>query len=55
MKQIKTCPLPNSKCTHRISNNLMESGCILYSNVNLCNKCTKFRKKYKNIKTLDTD
>lgn len=23
----------------------MESGCILYSDINLCSKCTRFRKK----------
>lgn len=43
MKQITKCPLSKEKCSNKT--NKVLSGCTLYSNVNECSKCTKYRKK----------
>lgn len=45
MKQIKTCPISKDKCENRTNRSLVESGCSIYSDINLCTKCTRFRKK----------
>ena len=45
MKEIKQCPLKKEKCVYRTSRMSTSSGCSLYDNVNLCTKCTKYRKR----------
>lgn len=45
MKEIKQCPLKKEKCAYRTSRMSTLSGCSLYDNVNLCTKCTKYRKR----------
>ena len=45
MKEIKQCPLTKEKCPYRANRFKTKSGCSLYDDVNLCDKCLKHRKK----------
>lgn len=45
MKEIKQCPLKKEKCSYRINRTKSISGCSIYNDVNLCNKCTRYREK----------
>lgn len=39
------CPLTKEKCQNRISRWKSKSGCSIYEDINLCSKCTKFKKR----------
>lgn len=45
MKEIKQCPLKKEKCSYRINRTKSITGCSIYNDVNLCDKCTRYRKK----------
>lgn len=44
-RKIKQCPLKKEKCCFRANRINTLSGCSLYEDVNLCDRCTKYREK----------